>query len=136
MQKIDKIGGPIIAVFLVAGIVYAFYKSDQLHQHYAFTGGTVTAITPPGYRGYGDYSVLYTYVVNGRTYHDSKNYKSCSGQTRGQIKALLIGKHFPVVYDTIDAATGILLLIQDDADKFRYTLPDSVQFYDSVLTCK
>jgi hypothetical protein len=136
MKKINSLVGPIIAAFLIIGVIYAFYKSDQLHHHYAFTNGMVTQITSPGYKNYGDYSVLYEYKVNGQTYHDNDNCKYCPGQNMGQIKALLIGKKFPVAYGTKDASAGVLLLTQDDADKFKYTLPDSVKFYDSVLTCK
>ena|ERR1700677_4703280 len=136
MKKLNKIFGPVIAAFLIIGVIYAFYKRDQLHHYYAFAVGTVKAITPPGYKSYGDYSVLYNYEVNGHAYRNNLNCKICSGQTMTQIKALLIGKQFPVAYDTKDPVTGVLLLIQDDADKFKYTLSDSLKFYDSVLTCK
>jgi hypothetical protein len=52
------------------------------------------------------------------------------------IKALLLGKKFPVVYGTKSPSIGYMLLSQDYADKFKYTLPDSVRYYDSVLNCK
>jgi len=136
MKKLDKIFGPIIAVFLIIGVIYAFYKSDQLHHNYAFAVGTVTEITPSGYENFGDYSVLYEYKVNGQTYRDNNNLKYCSGQNMAQIKVLLIGKQFPVAYGTKDASGGVLLLTQDHADQFKYTLPDSVKYYDSILTCK
>lgn len=136
MKGVNKIFGPIIAGLLIIGVIYAFLKSDQLHHHYAFAVGTVTAITPPGYKSYGDYSVLYNYQVKGQTCRNNLNCKICSGQTVAQIKALLIGKQFPVAYDTKDAVTGVLLLTQDDADQFKYNLPDSVKYYDSVLSCK
>jgi len=136
MKKINRIIGPVIAAFLIFILIYAFYKSYQIHHHYAFTVGTVTKITPPGYKSYGDYSVLYKYEVNGRTYRDNNNCKYCSGQTMAQIQALLIGKQFPVAYDTNDASGGIMLLDQDHADQFKFILPDSLKFYDSVLTCK
>src|SRR6185437_1665370 len=136
MERINKIFGPIIAGLLIIGVIYAFLKSDQLHHHYAFTVGTVTEITLPGYKSFGDYSILYEYEVNGKIYHDNNNFKNCSGQTMAQIKALLIGKTFPVAYGTTDASGGVLLLTQDHADQFKYTLPDSVRYYDSVLNCK
>ncbi|MDO6430218.1 hypothetical protein Q4E93_06465 [Flavitalea sp. BT771] len=136
MKKINKIFGPIIGALLIIGVIYTFYKSNQLHHHYAFAVGIITEITPPGYKGYGDYSVLFEYKVNGKTCRDNNNFKYCPGQNMVQIKALLIGKQFPVAYGTKDASGGVMLLTQYHADQFKYTLPDSVRFYDSVIMCK
>jgi hypothetical protein len=52
------------------------------------------------------------------------------------MKDLLLGKQFPVVYGTKDPSAGTMLLSQDYADRFKYQLPDTVRFYDSVLNCK
>ena len=52
------------------------------------------------------------------------------------IKALLVGKIFPVAYAVESPIAATLLLTQDNADRFKFGLPDSVKFYDSVLTCQ
>lgn len=136
MKKIDKIGGPIIAALLIIGFIIMLYKGYQFRHHYAFAVGTVIAITPPGYKSSGDYSVMFNYKVNGKIYGGNNNLDFCSGQNRAQIKTLLTGKQFPVVYGIKSPSIGYMLLTQDYADKFKYTLPDSVKYYDSVLTCK
>lgn len=112
------------------------YKGYQFRHHFAFTTGTVTDITPPGYKGSGDYSIVFEYTVNGELYHGNNDLDFCRGQNRKQIGALLLGKRFPVVYGTKSPSGGGMLLSQSFADKFKYILPDSVRYYDSVLYCK
>jgi hypothetical protein len=41
-----------------------------------------------------------------------------------------------VVYGTKSPSGGVMLLNQDYANNFKYQLPDSVMFYDTVLNCK
>jgi hypothetical protein len=136
MKKANKIGGYIALAFLIIGFLYMLYKGYQFRHHFAFTTGTVTYITPPGYKSSGDYSIVFEYKVNGEVYHGNNNPNFCEGQSREQIKALLLGKQFPVAYGIKSPSAGFMLLNQDYANKFKYTLPDSVRYYDSVLTCK
>jgi|GEM_PF-3285661 len=136
MKKKNKIGGYLALAFLIIGFLYMLYKGYQLRHHYAFAVGTVTEITPPGYKSSGDYSILFEYKVNGNIYRGNNNPNFCDGQSREQIKALLLGKQFPVVYGIKSPSAGFMLLDQDYANKYKYTLPDSVRFYDSILNCK
>jgi hypothetical protein len=132
----NKIGSYIVVSLFVIGFLCMLYKAYQFWHHFAFTTGTVIAITPPGYKSSGDYSIIFKYTVNGESYHGNNNPNFCSGQNRAQIKALLLGKQFPVVYGTKGPSAGVMLLNQDYANKFNYTLPDSIRYYDSVLNCK
>jgi hypothetical protein len=137
MKKLNKKTGAYLVVSIfVIGFICMLYKGYQFRQHPAFTTGTVTAITPPGYKGSGDYSIIFAYTVNGELYHGNNDPNFCSGQNIAQIKALLLGKQFPVVYGQKSPSGGTMLLSQDYADKFKYQLPDSVRYYDSVLNCK
>jgi hypothetical protein len=136
MKKANKVGGYLALAFLIIMASIAIYKAYQIRHHFAFTTGRVTYITPPGYKSSGDYSIVFEYKVNGEVYHGNNNPNFCDGQSREQIKALLLGKRFPVVYGVKSPSAGFMLLNQDYANKFNYTLPDSVKFYDSVLTCK
>lgn len=131
-----KTGARIAISLFVIGFLAMLCKVYLFWHHFAFTTGTVTAITPPGYKGPGDYSIVFVYTANGEVYHGNNDLVFCSGQDREQIKALLLGKRFPVVYGTKSPSGGAMLLSQDYADKFKYTLPDSVRYYDSVLYCK
>jgi hypothetical protein len=132
----NKIGARIVVSLFITGLLCMLYKGFQFRRHFAFTTGIVTAITPPGYKGSGDYSIIFEYTVNGELYHGNNNPNFCSSQNMAQIKALLLAKQFPVVYDTKSPSGGFMLLSQDYADKFKCTLPDSVRYYDSVLNCK
>lgn len=136
MKKLNKIFGPVIAALLIIGFIYMLYAGYQFRHHYAFAIGTVTEITPPGYKSSGDYSIIFKYKVNGKIYGGNNNLDFCNGQNRAQIKTLLIGKQFPVAYGIKSPSIGYMLLTQDYAYKFKYTLPDSVKYYDSVLYCK
>ena len=135
-KKLNKIGGNAVIAFLAGMLIFIFYKGYQLHHHFAFTIGRVTEITRPGYKNSGDYSVLFTYDVNGKVYGNNDDFNYCSGQTMAGMKSLLLGKQFPVVYAVKDPSGGFMLLTQDYADKYKYQLPDSVRHYDSVLNCK
>jgi hypothetical protein len=132
----NKFGARIFVSLFIIGFFYMLYEGFQFRKHFAFTSGTVTAITPPGYKGSGDYSIIFEYTVEGKVYHGNNDPEFCRGQDRAQIKALLLGKRFPVVYGTKSPSGGTMLLSQDYADKFKYQLPDSVRYYDSVLNCK
>jgi hypothetical protein len=135
-NKVNKIGGYIAVAFLIGMLIFIFYKRHQLLHHFAFTLGRVTEITKPGWKNYGDYSVLYEYKVNGKRYNANSNFKYCQGQSMAIVNSLLVGKIFPVAYAIESPIAATLLLTQDNADQFKYTLPDSVRYYDSVLTCK
>jgi len=132
----NKIGARIVVSLFIIAFICMLYKVYQFWHHFAFTTGMVTAITPPGYKSSGDYSIVFVYTVNGELYHGNNNLEYCSGQNMDQIKALLLGKRFPVVYGIKSPSGGALVLSQDYADKFKYQLPDSVRYYDSVLYCK
>jgi len=135
-KKVNKIGGYIAVTFLIGMLIFIFYKRHQLLHHFAFTLGKVTEITKPGWKNYGDYSVLYEYKVNGKRYNANSNFKYCQGQSMATVNSLLVGKIFPVAYAVESPIAATLLLTEDNADRFKYVLPDSVKYYDSVLTCK
>jgi hypothetical protein len=120
---------------LAAGIAYLGWKGYQLRHHFAFTAGTVTRVSGPG-RSAGDYSIIYTYEVGGKRYSNDNTYSFCPGQSRKGLGDLLVGKRFPVVYAVKDPWGGFMVLNQDYADKYHYQLPDSVRYYDTLLTCK
>lgn len=136
MKKANKVGGYLALAFLIMMASIAIYKAYEIRHHFAFTTGIVTYITPPGYKSSGDYSIVFEYKVNGEVYHGNNNPNFCDGQTREKMKLLLLGKQFPVVYAVKSPSAGTMLLTQDNADRFKYTLPDSVKYYDSILTCK
>jgi hypothetical protein len=135
-KQVNKIGGYIALAFLTGMLIFIFYKGYQLRHHFAFTTGRVSEITLPGYRNSGDYSVLFKYKVNGKVYSNNDDFNYCSGQSMAGMKSLLVDKQFPVVYAVKDPSGGFVLLTQEYADKYKYQLPDSIRYYDSVLTCK
>jgi hypothetical protein len=131
-----KVGGIVVMMLFAFGILMLFYQRHRFMENYKFTTGIVTEITGPGYESSGDYSILYDYRVGNKIYSSNTNYEYCNGWNRSQIKLLLVGKQFPVVYSPNVVGIGSIVLTQKNADRFHYQLPDSVRYYDSVLTCK
>jgi len=132
----NKTGRNIFVTLFILCFLGMLVKVYLFWHHFAFTTGMVTAITPPGYKGSGDYSIVFEYTVDGQRYKGNNDLKFCPGQDRERMKTLLLGKKFPVVYGTKSPSGGGMVLSQDYADKFKYKLPDSVRYYDSVLYCK
>jgi hypothetical protein len=117
-------------------VIIGLYKKYLLSHNFAFVTGKITEITRPGLKSSGDYSILYEYHVSVKRYGSNNNYNYCGHSGIKKLSALLVGKSFPVAYAVKDASTGIMLLTEESAIPFHYQLPDSVKFYDSVLTCK
>ena len=132
----SKVGARIVVSLFVFAFLCMLYKGYNFWHHFAFTTGRVIAITPPGYKGSGDYSIIFEYTVDRENYHGNNDLDFCRGQDRAKIRALLLNKRFPVVYGTKGPSGGVMLLNQKYADKFKYQLPDSVRYYDTVLYCK
>ena len=135
-KKTVKILGRVIWIFLLLGVAIIFYKKYRFMKSYKFTTGRVTEITGPGYHSTGDFSVIYDYQIDNKKYHNNESYNYCGGMSMSEAKSLLVGKQFPVAYSANDAGTCSMLITQENADRFHYQLPDSVKYYDSVLTCK
>jgi hypothetical protein len=93
-KKANKTGGYIAVAFLIGMLIFIFYKKYQLVHHFSFTLGRVTEITKPGWKNYGDYSVLYEHEVNGKRYKANSNFKYCHGQSMSGLNSLLVGKDF------------------------------------------
>jgi hypothetical protein len=136
MTKTKRISGMIALTVFIGAFIYMLYAGYQLRRNFKFTEGTITYITPPGWKHSGDYSIVFEYQVQGKVYNGNNNYNYCHGQSMAGMRSLLVGKQFPVVYAVKDPSTGFMLLTQQYANKYKYQLPDSVRFYDSVLTCK
>jgi hypothetical protein len=134
-KKIGRIGLPIVLTFFAGMLIYGFYKGYQIRHHFAFTTGWVTRIIGPAW-GSTKYDIIYEYNVNGKVYSGNNGYNKCDGQNARQLGALLLHKQFPVVYAVKSPSGGVMLLRQDYADKYKFQLPDSVRFYDSVLSCQ
>ena len=135
-RKFNKIGGIIAIVFPITMLFIGLYKRHLLKQNFAFAAGRVTEITLPGWKSSGDYSILFEYQVGGKKYRSNDNYNYCDHLGQTKLRALLVGKYFPVAYSVKDASTGVLLLTEETAGRFHFQLPDSVKLYDSLLACK
>jgi len=134
-KKIRRIGTPIVLAFFSGMLIFMFYKGYQIRHHFAFTTGRVTRIIGPAWSS-TKYDIIFEYKVNEEVYSSNNGYNHCDGQNHSQLRSLLLGKQFPVVYSVKSPSGGAMLLTQDFADKYKFQLPDSVRFYDSVLSCK
>lgn len=134
-EKIRQIGLPIFLTFFGGMLIYMFYKGYQIRNHFALANGRVTRIVGPAW-GSNKYDIIFEYEVNGEIYGGNNGYNTCDGQNTKQLGSLFLHKQFPVVYAVKSPSAGFMLLTQDFADKYKFQLPDSVRFYDSILSCK
>jgi hypothetical protein len=95
----------------------------------------VTRIIGPRW-GDTKYDIIFEYTVNGEVHGGNNGYTKCDFQNAKQLGLLLLHKQFPVVYAVKSPSFGVMLLTQNYADKYKFQLPDSVKFYDSILSCK
>ena len=135
-KKINKFTGILAATFLICGLILIFYKRHQFLEDYKFTRGKVIDVTTPGYKSSGDYSIMYTFKVNGKTHFNNENLNLCGNLTRAKVKILIAGKDFPIAYSANDPGTCTILVTLENAERFHYIFSDSLKKYDSILTCK
>jgi len=133
-EKLKKIGVTIILTFLIGGVLFALFSRYQLFHHYSFTTGQIRGITTAKARG--AYTILYDYRVNKSLHHGEQTFDYCPGWGRKRLDSFLRGKQFPVVYAVNLPFADNLLIKKGRAALFNYKLPDSVLYYDSVLTCQ
>jgi uncharacterized membrane protein YjjP (DUF1212 family) len=69
----NKNGTRIVVSLFIIGFLCMLYYGNQFRHHFAFTTGTIAYITPPGYKGSGDYSVVFEYTANGERYHGNND---------------------------------------------------------------
>ncbi len=136
-NKINKIGGTIILIFLVIGILLTFYRNHQLKNNFKIVVGKVTEVQASGWKNSpGDYAVLYEYFVEGKKYSNNNNYNFCNNLSLQRVRLLLKNKSFPVAFAVEAPNSGIMIIKKEEAAMFNYENPDSLLIYDSVLTCK
>ena len=131
-----KLCGLSLLTFFAMVVCVGLFKRHQFSGNDQFTVGKVTDITLPGWKSSGDYSVLYEYLLDGKTYRNNTNRSYCKGASITKLKLLLTDKEFTVVYSAKDYGVSSILLTQAGADIFKYLLSDSVKVFDSMLDCK
>lgn len=107
---------------LVCGVAYSLLNENKLKQHYALTDGVVLKFVP--YSRSPGVSIEYSYQVNGKLYHGSSGYANLFSSGRDSI----LGKHFPVAYDTTDAKNYRMLITTKDFKAFSIPFPDSLEW--------
>jgi len=123
----------MVLAFFAGMLIYMFWNEYEFRYHFAFTTGRVTRIIGPAW-GSTKYDIIFEYKANGEVYSGNNGYNKCNGQNTSQLGSLLLHKQFPVVYAIKSPSIGTMLLSQDFANKYKFQLPDSVRFYDSVLS--
>jgi len=81
MTKTKRISGIIALTVFIGAFIYVLYAGYQLRHNFKFTEGTITEITPPGWKHSGDYSIVFEYQVQGKVYSGNNNYDYCHGQS-------------------------------------------------------
>jgi hypothetical protein len=134
MKKISSI---IMGIAMAAFLSYIIYRAFQLRNNFRFTTGHIYDIRASGNKyNAGDFAIFYEYFVDGVKYQGDNGYFYCDSGSLKKIKLLFMGKSFPLVYAENIHGAGFLIITQKGADKYNYTIPDSLRMYDSVLSCK
>ncbi len=135
MKYANKIAAILFICFLIFWVLRAIYKRQELKHSFKLTTGRIDKITNPTYKN-NNRTVQYEYEVDGKKYAGENSLTSCEGITGDSLRLLLVNHFFPIAYSTKDVSSSFIIITSADAQKFNYTIPDSMLVYDSVLTCK
>ena len=111
----------------------AYREENNLLSHRRFAIGTIKEIVTY-YQNSGKVFIKYDFklkqrIYNGQTSVVSKNkYKD-----RDFLKALLINKNFPIVFDSLDPNNSKILLAKKDYENFSIKRPDSLKKYFLIV---
>ena len=123
----------LIIAFLIIGPCYFLFLRHEFDNNYSFCIGRVTEITPPGWKSSGDYSVLYTFEINNKTYSNNVNLNFClRGLTIADIRSLILNKRFAIAYDTKPPWSNLMILTPSSAERFKYD-PGYLHFWCTLL---
>ena len=125
-----------IVLILVLITSWALWKRHQFSKNYKICIGNINRITTPGWKQSGDYTILYEFKVEGKTYNGTTNRNFCGNLDMDKVRSLLVNKSFPIAYLPGDCETCTLILNNDDARRFNYHLSEDLNKYDSILTCQ
>ncbi|SJZ77281.1 hypothetical protein SAMN04488128_1011541 [Chitinophaga eiseniae] len=100
----------------------------RLKQHYVLTVGTVLEYNINS-RGPGG-TVKYAYKVKGKLYYSSNPYPEIHRSGKDSI----VGKQFPVAYDTADVDNSRILITTKRFKEFSIPFPDSLLWIEDYET--
>nr|WP_295872324.1 hypothetical protein [uncultured Chitinophaga sp.] len=125
-QILDKINNKVLPYVvlgaLVCGGIFYWIKSYSLKQHYAITIGKVLRYKENS-RGPGG-SIDYSYQVKGNSYQATCDFPEIYPFGKDSI----IGRYFPVAYDTTDVRTSMMLITAKKFKQFSIPFPDSLSW--------
>ena len=108
-------------------VIYYSYKirDSNIKKNEAFTTGLIT-----NYRrsNKGGSTIDYEYTIGNKKFKDSKGY----GNIIDRYSNILIGKSFPVIYNSNKLNSNNILLTRDDFKQYNLTFPDSLSW---VMHC-
>ncbi len=131
-----KIIGIIFSIILISGVfVWSKLSKNALLKNHIIANAKITDCT---YGGRGNAATITYYFI---FYENDKEVKGSGSLNSNEIsfsnvKSFLLGKTFPVVYNSNNAENNYLLVRPRDFEKFHYEFPDSIQWVLKYLHSK
>jgi hypothetical protein len=121
-------------VFIIGAFIFAYNysekKAKELNANYAIGKGFITGMDMV-HKGRGIF-VKYVFKVKGDFVKDKKIIPIESNQLEILSKNL-IGKEYPVIYDTLDRSNNKILLFKEDFTKYGLDVSDSLHYIFYLL---
>jgi hypothetical protein len=131
----------ILLVLLLIPFTYIYFfekgRTDSILAHKGFTRGLITRITEHTFSKQPAPIAVYeySYTIKGIRYTSQQKIP------KNVIRDSLIGKAFPLIYDTTatyspNIAPGDLLITPDDFKKYKMPFPDSLKWLGKYISAK
>jgi hypothetical protein len=125
----------IFAGFAILVYVYCSYLDNRVRNHHLITKGKIE-----------DYHILngrtrsidieFAYYINGEIIEGGKNSYSLGTFSDATLENVLVGRKFPVVYDSNNISNARMLILKSDFDKYDVPFPDSVKWVEGYVEHK
>jgi hypothetical protein len=135
MKYIKIITTVLLSILIAFWLFWSDYKIRHLRTNFIITTGHITGITGASFKN-NNRSVLYDYLVNGKTLHGENNLSPCVTMNSQELLQLLANTKFAVAYDFDDTSKSEIILREREAKIYKFHLPQSLKFIDSLLSCK
>jgi hypothetical protein len=126
--------GFTILIFVGAFIYFMAYKEDKaLAANKKITIGRVYE-TATYYQNPNSVFVKYTYALNGKEYKGQTSLVSEHKYDDCQfLRTVLVGKTFPVIYDSLDYDNSKILLAKRDYERYGIKRVDTLNYFYHIV---
>ncbi|TXI33823.1 MAG: hypothetical protein E6Q58_02235 [Niabella sp.] len=121
-----KVPNFLVVIIILGGILvfYHFQAKDFKTKILANKAITVGKVINCQYRNKQNYVVEYTF----ETKNKEVQFGYVNGKEYGRLRSIIVGKTFPLVYDSINSKTNAILIFPNSFEKYGINFPDSLKW--------